>query len=165
MRHLSFTKRSFHAAGIVLLVLAPLHGDAHVHEAEHDGVTQHLERAHGGHVPAVAEQDARVPSGDVRVSFDAASVVVSPVGDSFTGLVVSSTVTPRVDRPPRAPPPGTFRSRAPPLLSEHRLGSEPPRVDAAVSLSVYRLASSGLFQFDTSSSTHRASPVLTGPGA
>jgi hypothetical protein len=115
MRHLSSTRRSIHAAGVLLLLFAPLQVEHH-HELDHDGATAHVEDAHGSHVTAVAEADARIRSTDTRASFDstpASLVSVSPAA-RFARIDLA---TPWIRRPSRAPPPGSLGSRAPPHIS------------------------------------------------
>lgn len=115
MRHPSFTRRSIHAAGVLLLLLAPVQVEHH-HEVDHAGTTTHVEDAHGGHFPSMTEADARIPSTNTKVSFDSAPAISASVYPAARFTLVD-LATPWVRRPSRAPPPGSLRSRAPPSRS------------------------------------------------
>ena len=115
MRHLSSTRRSIHAAGVLLLLLAPLQVEHH-HGVDHDGTTTHVEKAHGGHFPSVTDAEARIPSTDVRFSFDATPAISASV-NPVARFALVDLATPWVRRPSRAPPPSSLRSRAPPSIS------------------------------------------------
>jgi len=115
MRYLLYVQRSIHAVGVVLLLLTPLLVDSHLHGVDHDGTTQHIESAHGGHFSTVAELDARVRSAGVNVSFDSV-LAASAFDSSVPSFGMQGLATPWVHRPSRGPP-GSVRSRAPPRLS------------------------------------------------
>lgn len=115
MLHFSSTRRSIHAAGVLLLLLAPLQVE-HPHEVEHDETTQHVENAHGGHFASMAEADARLPSTDTRLTLDSAPAISASVNLAARFALVE-LADPWVHRPSRAPPPGSLRSRAPPSIS------------------------------------------------
>ena len=100
--------------GAVLLLFVPLLAGLELHEVDHDGVTQHLEAPHGGHVLAVAETGDRVPSTGLRLSAAAAPASATALASGITvreqGVVSEDHL-----HPARAPP-GSHRSRAPPSL-------------------------------------------------
>ena len=103
------------ASAAFLVVFAPLFAPAHHHEPDHDGAVAHLEHAHGPHAPSVAEMDDRQTSAGLQVPAGAAPA---------PGLSLDRTpvlrALPRVATVPghaaRAPP-GTLRTRAPPLVT------------------------------------------------
>ena len=100
--------------GAVLLLFAPLIAGLHHYEVDHDGATQHLEAPHGGHEVAVADTGDSIPSTGLELSGEAAP---RPATDLESGITsrVEGVTTEHHYHPARAPP-GSRRSRAPPLL-------------------------------------------------
>ncbi|MCZ6713651.1 MAG: hypothetical protein O7B29_06885 [Deltaproteobacteria bacterium] len=101
--------------GAVLLLFAPLVAGLHHYEADHDGATQHLEAPHGGHEVTVIETGDRIPSTGLNLSSEAAPHSVTAFESAITILL--DGVTTRDHHYPARAPPGSRRSRAPPLLS------------------------------------------------
>ncbi len=114
MRYPSLLERPTLATGIVFLLFAPLLVGAHHHVADHDGATQHLEAAHGGHVAAVAETGDRIPSTGLSLDVGAAPGSAAVLGSGVTVRTEGVTAE-EIHHTARAPP-AAHRSRAPPLL-------------------------------------------------
>ncbi len=115
MRDPSLLERPTLTTGIALLLFAPLLVGAHGHEVHHDGATQHIEVPHGGHVADVAEAGDRIPSTGLTLSVELATGSAATVDSGVTDRP-ECVVSEDIHHPARAPP-GSHRSRAPPLLS------------------------------------------------
>jgi len=114
MRDSSLLERPTAATGVVFLLFAPLLVGAHRHVVDHDGATQHIEAAHGGHVAAVAETGDRIPSTGLGLDVEAAPGSAATLDSGIT-VRTEGVASEEIHHPARAPP-DAHRSRAPPLL-------------------------------------------------
>ena len=114
MRYPSLLERPTLATGVVFLLFAPLLVGAHRHVVDHDGGTQHLEAAHGGHVAAVAETGERIPSTGLSLDVEAAPGSARTL-DTGATVRTEGVTAEEIQHTARAPP-AAHRSRAPPLL-------------------------------------------------
>ena len=111
----SVLERPTLTTGAVLLLFAPLVAGLHDYEVDHDGATQHLEAPHGGHEVTVPATGERIPSTGLELSGEAAPNPAMAL-ESAIPIRVEGVATEDRPHPARAPP-GSRRSRAPPLLS------------------------------------------------
>ena len=111
----SLLERPTLTTGVVLLLFTPLLAGLHPYEVDHDGATQHLEAPHGGHEVTVVDTGDRIPSTGLRLSGEAAPRSATVLESAIT-IRVEGVTTEDHHHAARAPP-GSHRSRAPPLLS------------------------------------------------